>query len=970
LKEKFIILLFFFAWSNLFGQVNYVHYTVQDGLPQMQCMTLFQDADSYLWIGTKGGVSRFDGLHFKNFSLNEGLQDNRIVDISQNTQGQIWVLTQSGLAVLENDKFQAFIPPKNIVFNYNKFVFDNHGNIWLIGGARGDRIIRFKDGKYKEIFKGDFDKREHITGLSYDGEKDIVYFTFIDKKGSKLYTFKKGKFTYTNFKDTLCEYDAQQKLFIKRKFHTPDFTIYKIKKNDTLKLYHSDSYINIPKLYKDSILVFTKSFFTSKMPIQIVKNGKLQKSPLVLDQINDFLYDVEGNLWVASEKGLYRATPFYNYFSQDGMPDYVWSIREDKFGRIWFASYNNAFLHYMEDDTIKKYPQKFKEGGFFYGTISTRNKHVLFSYLDGIIDFDGHKFSRIQLPNYRPTLSMLEDTIENKLYIGNFAGLVIRDSLNNYNLNKRFTKSEAGVIKAMIKNQKGEIWYVSKKTLGSLNRKDTLVIKNDTINGALCLYNDYKDNLWIGTENGLYVYDYKHFIPVKHTALNTMIGSIASIDKTNIVYGGLRGIGILNLEKFYQNYPDLASIDTLINIDKWVDYYSKSEGFFGEEVAQNGIFKDSQNRIWIPTNNNVVMFNPKEVQKKKHQPKTFIKSLQTSDDNVHWVKQIDTLPVFKQRNVHFGFQSIAFSAPNAILYKYRLKGFNDTWSHPTYETSVTYTNLPPGKYTFELLSSNNYRWKEKPIQKHFEIQPFFWQKLWFRFGLILTFLLLLAYLFSLYHKRKINKIKRAERLQKLQLQAVQSQLYPHLLFNAVTAMGSVIFKEEKEKAYDFVVRLSQFMRNALSDSQKTYKTLQEEINFAETYLQLQKMRFVDRFDYEIKIDDEVDLSFEVPQMTVQTYVENAVKYGLEPLKSGGKLLIYLKKIKNGIQIIIQDNGMGIEKAQNWSQKGAGTGIKMMNEIYNLYNENHSCKIHFKLVNLYEIGQKGTQSIVTITCNED
>ncbi len=194
---------------------------------------------------------------------------------------------------------------------------------------------------------------------------------------------------------------------------------------------------------------------------------------------------------------------------------------------------------------------------------------------------------------------------------------------------------------------------------------------------------------------------------------------------------------------------------------------------------------------------------------------------------------------------------------------------------------------------------------------------------------------------------------------------MQAQLYPHLLFNVASAMGSVIYKENKDKAYDFVVKLSKFMRLALEDTKKMYKTLQEEMAFVEAYLQLQKVRFPERFNCEKYIDNNVDMSIKVPQMIIQTYVENAIKYGLEPLKKGGLLRINISKEEDTIKIIIEDNGIGIDATKKLLEKGTGSGLKIMNEIYEIHNQNSKHIISFNLIDLYKKDGKGTQSIIEI-----
>jgi tetratricopeptide (TPR) repeat protein len=226
-------------------------------------------------------------------------------------------------------------------------------------------------------------------------------------------------------------------------------------------------------------------------------------------------------------------------------------------------------------------------------------------------------------------------------------------------------------------------------------------------------------------------------------------------------------------------------------------------------------------------------------------------------------------------------------------------------------------------------------------------------------------LVVLLFVIILFLKRKQKKHELQNRLNSLQLQSVQSQMYPHLLFNATSAAASVIYKEKREIAYDYLVKTSQLMRRALIDNNRLYKTLQEELDFVENYLEIQKIRFPERFDYEINVDEKLDTSKTVPQMIIQTYVENSIKYGIEALKEGGLLLINLKQTPVQIEIEIRDNGVGIETSKTMKIKGTGNGIKIMNEIYKIHNQSKKEQISFQIIDLYKEGKKGTAVIITI-----
>jgi ligand-binding sensor domain-containing protein len=936
-------------FNGLLAQQNHIHYTVKDGLPQMQCMKLFQDSKGYIWIATKGGVSRYDGVHFENFSINEGLPDNQILAIQEAENGTIWVLSSLGLSKYTNHKFEFFAPKKSLFFKKRAFrILKNQ--IWLIANYGENTLIRFKNGIYTEmsVFK------TSIQDISVF--KESIYFI----QANNLYTLTANKKPQKTTINDVSYFNKKEGLLIRKR------KIYTFNQKDTFALYNTTKNITRIKRKNDSTILFVEGKFKLNMPLKALVNGKLEEKYNYFDQINDILVDSEKNVWLASEKGLYKQTPFNNYTSKDGMPDYVWSIQEDNEHKVWFASYSDkGYLYYYDKGKIKKHSRKFANKPFYMGATKTTKGNILFPHLSGVLSYNGKQFKEIKLKEVTASVSVFEDDETKKIYLGSYKGLITISTLGNQKINKRFINGKDEIIQKIIKNKKGELWFVSRNSFGILNRKDTLVLKDKKIKGAVTLFCDYKDNLWIGTSNGLYFYDYTNFIKITHPELNTMINAIVATADKHFVYGGLRGIGILDLKQFYS---ELDSKKTVINAEVFVAYYSQSQGFLGEEIGQNGVFKDSKGTVWMATNNNVVSFEPKDLVQNQKAPYTYIRSFQNSKDNINWeiVATNDNVFNYNYKNIQFDFIGISHTAPKMVKYKHRLKGFSNAWSKASSNNHVSFTNLEPNTYTFELLAANNNGvWTKSPISKTFTIKYAWWQSIWFKIILALCLLFLIFKITNYRYKNKLKKAALAQRLNDLQIQAKQAQIYPHLLFNTVTATGSVIYKENKEKAYDFVVKLSKFMRLALDNSKKTYKTLAEEMDFVSAYLQIQKMRFPERFNCKITIDSNVNQTIEVPPMIVQTYVENAVKYGLEPLSSGGFLQISIRQDNQSLFINIEDNGIGIEAAKKLTSKGTGSGLKLMNEIYAIHNQNGKYQIAFELIDLYKKGAKGTCASIHI-----
>jgi len=178
------------------------------------------------------------------------------------------------------------------------------------------------------------------------------------------------------------------------------------------------------------------------------------------------------------------------------------------------------------------------------------------------------------------------------------------------------------------------------------------------------------------------------------------------------------------------------------------------------------------------------------------------------------------------------------------------------------------------------------------------------------------------YLVQKTQKKRIEQKYANEReLTKLQIQTIKNQSDPHFIFNALNAISSSILKEDK-------IQIS----------------LEEEVEFIQNYLKLEKLRFKEKFNYKISINKHIDQKQNVPRMVIQSYIENAIKHGLMHKENNGLLEIAIKNSNKHLEIIIDDNGVGREKSKEFSGFSTGKGLQIMNRVYELYDKLHNVKI--------------------------
>lgn len=210
-------------------------------------------------------------------------------------------------------------------------------------------------------------------------------------------------------------------------------------------------------------------------------------------------------------------------------------------------------------------------------------------------------------------------------------------------------------------------------------------------------------------------------------------------------------------------------------------------------------------------------------------------------------------------------------------------------------------------------------------------------------------------------ERRVEVARQQAETYRLQLNSVIKQFDPHFTFNAVTSVGSLIMKGEKEKAYNYFIKLSNLLRSIITDSGVLFRPLQQELEFVTRYCELQKLRFGRRIEYNIDVSPDVSLETPVPKMIIQSFAENAIKHGLENKQGHGIMEITLRNLNEGVVVTIRDNGIGRAASAEMGTQGAGTGLKNIAGIVEAINRANKEKITFALTDLFVDGKaSGTE----------
>lgn len=270
----------------------------------------------------------------------------------------------------------------------------------------------------------------------------------------------------------------------------------------------------------------------------------------------------------------------------------------------------------------------------------------------------------------------------------------------------------------------------------------------------------------------------------------------------------------------------------------------------------------------------------------------------------------------------------------------------------SYEDSLF--NLEKDKQINELLTKYETEKKEATIQeldKKTKIQALQIERQTYQTVLVIVILLLVLGLAFIFYQQKRLSFQR--KLFDLEQKHLRSQLNPHFIFNAINAIQDYFYQKGVEKGNFYLVKFATLMRQILEHSRVNYISLEEEIETIENYIHLQQLRFENQFDYQIHMNDTIDIEeIGIPPMFLQPIVENAIEHGLSKNNKKGELNIYLEKENEYLKVSIQDNGIGITNSlKNKETEHQSLATQIIQERIKIFEQKSKKHIIFEIVDL-------------------
>ncbi len=981
------------------SQFKIKSYSVGEGLAQSQVYTMLEDSRGYIWMGTQGGgVSRFDGKRFRNFSTKDGLINNYVLGLHEDDKGNIWIGTHDGISIYNGISFTNIRVQglKNVMVGC--FLRDSKGNFWLgtENGLYQYRNEQFYDWSHENsMFKRYiFDLYEHVDGSIWACSADGVLRIEGDK--FRAYSTRDG----LSHKQTRSIDGDETGVYIStfggglNKFDGSDFTVV---------------YNDVPAIH--DILVDEGSVWLSSLEDGIIqfniKTGETtqitREHGLSNNHTRLTLKDSWGNFWFATSGGgvnKYYGQEFEHITKQDWLEeDYVYDVLVSSEGDVW-TSYGTG-LCVKKPDTILTFD---RTNGYYGGKARVLYEDQLGNIWIGtdgnsVFCYNGqvfHKFERSDgIPHYWIT-DIFQDKLLN-IWISTSGGITrLRPvSPNEFIYEPTVWKSELKMgttpaITDLEQDSIGRVWF------GSRNRGLGYILGDQVTRFSIAeglpsvqiktLKLSPSGKLWIGTEGkGISIATADQAI-IQFTNITTESG--LSSDNTYLIDFDREGNAWIGSEKGVDRIT-LADNSSLTEIRN----FGKDEGFKGVETNRNASCLDGEGNLWFGTVNGLMKYNPKNTTVNTLAPKLslsdvtlFYEDLISTDFKDHigdWYRLKEDLVLnYDQNHLSFNFQGINQKNPEKVYYQFKLEGFDSKWSPISEKSDATYSNIPPGTYTFKVIAGNEDDvWTANPITFSFTITPPFWSTPWFLISVIVVGILLVSLIFGLRFravKRKVKQEKERLTLERsmleLEQKALRLQMNPHFIFNSLNSVQALILRNDQKSARYYLSKFSKLMRQTLENSRSQFITIEDEISTLKNYLDLENFGREEPFEYEINLAETIDPdNVLIPPMLLQPFAENSIIHGFKDLPHPGKITVDFSIDKEILVCSLSDNGVGRKKASEQKaqqkQQHKSAALEVTQERLSILNENE-VKKGFEIVDLNgEPGRSGTQVILRLKLNE-
>jgi ligand-binding sensor domain-containing protein len=974
-KISWITLLFsFFICLNALhthGQeTSFIHYnTDNSALPHDVCYELMQDRQGYLWAGTDNGLVRFDGRdmkiyrqEFKSPFAIAAAEYGSTFMIST-WKGGVYKLAHDSVTLLKSPDSSNILNTNNILvykdivilyaFNVSAFYRYSRYNNTL---RPIDMLVRYANNRETKI------KKSPVFWQKISNQ-DYQYCILNDQ------LFAYNRFGIFKLRNTVFEQVSNRGFeYI---LQTANKNIYSIDRNYVYRLSRD---LNPSRMYtlSKNMNPQNRSIYgfyllpSGNMVLRLSDaheeiSGSMRGKFLYINfntgQVTDLaealgvkvfiagiLIDREHGFWMSTNgQGIFHVfEPRYQQyagFENTSVTDMIQSGNK----RLYIGTKKGLYL-LSEQKAILVYPNSYIARFF-------KNKNNEICVQSKVGECGGIKISgtstiqKIENDYYRSTFHY--NIIESS------AGAVVCDKRTGKRIEHVFD-SIPSILTDICEDMAGRIWQASSKGLYFWDKGGihAFLYPHPVIGTAIInkLLPDAKGGVWIASSAGLFylrnnkvILEYNESNGLSNAHINTLL-----LCNDKLWIGTQNGLNILNLKS------------------GTISMYKKYNGLISNDVTALSPFSDCE--VAIGSSKGITIMNTREPDMYIQKTKLILEHIYADDKKI-------SAPIVARHNsrITVTYNVVSFIYPELVRFQYRLSE-KDQWIE-TKNKSIILTSLAAGKYQLQIRARKyNGGWSD-PVVLSIQIKKPWWGTTLF-YAIIICCIALCIYL--IFRRREIKTHKKAvlkQQFSELRLKALQARLNPHFISNAFSAIQFFNLTHNEEAANDYLTRFANLTRLLLESSHNRFILLKDEIQIIAHYLSLEKLRFKDKFDYNIVVSPDIDIEKElIPGVLLQPFVENSINHGIAYLPKGarGHIDIIIEPQNGQLKIAITDNGVGCQKAKAIQQKTGkdykSRSSEIIEEINQAVNSLSGCFIHTAIMDMWNKDGSAAGTQVNITCS--
>lgn len=913
------LLIAFVIGSIVYGKAQepvWQQYTAGAGLPSNMIYDIYRDGEGYLWFATDKGICRYNGLQFETYATIHGLPDNEIFFFKQDYQQRLWISTFNGeLCYYKDGKFftaanTPFLKLSIPTYDTKFITLHPDSSISIYFSNQQTHFINIKNEKLKTI---------DISALNFYTSAPFIASAIL-KPGPGIYDVFVGKYKIRiNEQSSILKVDTTISNSSYYKTSYTQDSVYLFDDHAIYDLYQHILY-RFPGKAPEQII---RVYFKDGKPVLGTNTGLVLDNKLVLkeERISSVTQDLNGNLWIGtlghgvfklkknytkytSHHAAYQGTVSYSYNTAEGM------LFATSANRLYMLPYATGSSPRLLDSLPLSYESsQYIDSNMFY----TCNGRQLQTSVH-------NKYFQKQRKGYDLGMTLIAKTliVDGSTAYMHFQGKIIRFN-NKTRKQLGFTHRPESRIFYMSKDAKGAIWYTTKYMYQLQGNR---AVHQPQFNGLSFKWFKFFGNNFVGVTHAgrLIISKTAEDKKLKYSIVHDDCkwGNAYAIDSAHIL---LTTDGPYRLMTIYP-----SSADTVRFSMKVIDNEFVPEG------AEHITAKDSN--IYFFSQGNIYLLPIREFLLAPGRPQIAGIMLQTSKGHYNSRNPV-YLSHTEAANIQITIRSLSFDSKN-LFYRYSIaQGAGDNWN-TTKNPEINLVAPGYGQYLVKIKAVTRSGAESRTYIVNITVLKPFYLQWWFLIAITISLCILIIlavririkYLLSQREKEYGLKMK----VLKSEYKALNALMNPHFIFNSLNSIQGFINKGNKELANMYLHLFSRLMRQNMHNISRELVTLSEETELVKNYLLLEKMRFNDRFEYSIDVEDGIeDTDIFIPPLLIQPLVENAIKHGLLPRHDHyNTLSIRIHLRDSRLMIIVEDNGIGFPSANEAAERNKHKSYALSN----------------------------------------